>query len=69
MWVIPLLVYSILVMYEFIPLYKEKLWRDFWVNSFLGLCSFLFAIALTFGLKVPSPSIPIQRIIEFIIGK
>lgn len=69
MFVIPFLVYSILAIYEFIPLYKQKLWRDFWVNASLGLCSFTIALLMSFGIKIPSPVMPIQKLIVSLLGK
>ncbi|WP_071392848.1 hypothetical protein [Bacillus tuaregi] len=62
---IPVFVYFILVIYEFVPLYKQKLWRDLWVNSVIGLASFSFAVMLALRWKVPSPAKLIQRMIEY----
>lgn len=69
MIVIPILVYTLLVIYEFIPLYKQKLWRDFWVNLSLALVSFSFAAMIALGGDVPSPAVPIQNMILSILGK
>lgn len=64
-----MVVYAVLFMYEFIPLYKQKYWQDFWLNAILGLCSFTVALVLSFGGKIPSPAIPIQNVIESLFGK
>jgi hypothetical protein len=69
MAVIPLIVYSVLLIYELIPLYKQKLWRDFWVNAVLWFCSLTFAVILTFGGEVPNPAIQIQKLIQSLFGK
>lgn len=69
MFVIVLIGYTILVIYEFIPLYKQKLWRDFWVNTVLAIFSFSIAMLLSFGVKIPSLANPIKDAITSIIGK
>jgi hypothetical protein len=61
--------YSLLALYEFIPLYHQKHWREFWVNVGLGVCSFTIAIHLCFDIKIPSPSGPILDMVKFVIGK
>lgn len=61
--------YAFLVFYEFIPLYKQKLWSDFWVNAILGIFSFTIALLLSLGVNIPSPAKPIQELITSIFGK
>lgn len=61
--------YAFLAVYEFIPLYKQKLWRDFWVNAGLGIFSFTIATLLCLDVKLPSPVKPIQNFITTIFGK
>lgn len=61
--------YSLLSIYEFVPLYKQKLWCDFWVNGVLGFFSFLIGILLSLGVKIPSPALIIQNFITSIFGK
>ncbi len=61
--------YSLLVFYEFIPLYKQKLWRDFWANTVIGFFSFTIAILLSLEVKIPSPVRPIRELIISIFGK
>lgn len=69
MFFVALLVFSILAIYEFTPLYNQKLWRDFGVNAVLWLSSFILTVFLTFEIEVPSPATPIQIIIELLLGK
>lgn len=69
MLVLVILVYCILTIYEFVPLYKQKLWRDFWTNAVLGISSFIIAILLCMNVKIPSPEKPIREFICFIFGK
>jgi hypothetical protein len=69
MFVLAIMAYTLLVFYEFIPLYKQKLWRDFWVNTVLGVFSFTIAILLCLEVKIPSPVKPIRDLITSIFGK
>lgn len=61
--------YGLLLVYESIPLYKQKQWRDLWINSFLAFCSFTCAVLLTFGIKIPSPSEPIKQVVLLLFRK
>ncbi len=61
--------YTFLVIFNFIPLYKKKLWPDFWVNSILGVLSLTLAVLISFHVKIPSPAEPIERLIISILGK
>lgn len=69
MFILAIIGYTFLVIYEFIPLYKQKLWNDFWVNAILGIFSFTVAMLLCFNVKIPSPEKPIRELITSIFGK
>jgi hypothetical protein len=69
MLVLAIVGYSFLVIYEFIPLYKQKLWRDFGTNVVLGVFSFTIAILLCLDVELPSPAAPIREIIISIFGE
>jgi hypothetical protein len=69
MLIIVIIGYTFLVIYEFIPLFKQKLWHDFWVNATLGILSLTIAILLCMDVKIPSPAKPIQKFITAIFGK
>jgi hypothetical protein len=69
MFVLAIIAYTLLVFYEFIPLYKQKLWHDFWANTVLGIFSFTITILLCLDVKIPSPVRPIQELITSIFGK
>jgi len=61
--------YLILVVLEFIPLYHQKQWRDFWTNAALGAISFTIVICISVGIKLPSPEAPIREFITSIFGR
>jgi hypothetical protein len=56
--------YALLAVYEFIPLFKQKLWRDFWTNTVLWTLSFSVAVLLSLGVEIPSPAPHIKRAVE-----
>jgi uncharacterized membrane protein len=61
--------YGLLAVYEYIPLLKQKIWKDFKVNLVLGIISLVTAVLLCFGVKIPSPEAPIREVITSIFGK
>jgi len=69
MVVVVIVMYSFLAMYEFTPLYKQKLWVDFWVNATLWTCSLVIALLIFMGVEIPSPEKLIQELITLIFGK
>jgi hypothetical protein len=69
MIILVIIVYVLLAGYEFIPLYRQKLWSDFWANAVIGVFSFTIAILLSLDVKVPSPVKPIREFIISIFGK
>lgn len=69
MLVFTLFTYSLLAIYELVPLYKQKHWRDFWVTFIIGVCSLTYALLISFEVNVPSPAKPIQEFIISIRGK
>ncbi len=69
MCVLAIAAYSLLGAYELIPLYKQKLWRDFWVNAALGSLAFAITLLLCFDVKIPSPEQPIREFITSLFGK
>jgi hypothetical protein len=68
MIILVIISYVLLAVYEFIPLYKQKLWKDFWTNAALWTLSFSIAAMISLGIDIPSPAKPIKKVIESIIG-
>jgi hypothetical protein len=69
MLLLTVIIYLTLAIYEFMPLYKKKLWRDFFANAILWISSFTFAILLCLNVAIPSPEKPIRELITSIFGK
>lgn len=69
MFALVIIGYGLLVIYEFIPLYKKKIWHDFWTNAILTGLSFTSAILLSLDVEIPSPEEPIRDLIVSIFGK
>lgn len=69
MLIFVIMAYSVLAIFEFKLLYKQKRWNDFWTNIVLGILSITVAILLCFNVKIPSPAKPIQNLVTSIFGK
>jgi len=69
MFILVIIGYTFLAIYELIPLYKQKLRNDFWVNTTLGIFSFMIAMLLCLNVEIPSPEKPIRELITSIFGK
>ncbi len=64
-----IIAYITLVIFEFIPLYRKKIWLDFWINAVIALFSFSIAVLLSLNVKIPSPEKPIREFIISVFGK
>ncbi|HEY8422219.1 MAG TPA: hypothetical protein VIL05_10835 [Thermoclostridium sp.] len=69
MFVIVFIGYALLGIYEFVPLYKEKMWKEFYVNLGLALISFTVAFLISINVKIPSPARQFEAIIYSLTGK
>lgn len=69
MCILAFFIYAGLAIYEFVPLYKEKRWGDFAANAVLWTISLTIVMLLCFNVDLPSPQIPIQKLISSILGK
>ena len=69
MIVITIIGYGLLAIYEFVPLYKQKFWHDFWTNGILMIFSFTIAILISLNVPIPSPEKPIRELVISMFGK
>lgn len=69
MLVLVIIIYAILALYEFLPLYKEKEVKELAVNGVLFIFSFAIATLIFLGVSIPSPADPIKEVITSIFGK
>lgn len=67
--VITIVGYALLGIYEFIPLYKERKWKEFKMNLVLGITSFIVAMLISLDVKIPSPVKPIEKLLSGLMGK
>lgn len=59
---------SFFIVFELIPIYKQKKWKVFWVYAILITFSYVIHILFTIGVKIPSPAVPIKKMVSFIFG-
>lgn len=69
MLVLIIIVYAMLALYEFVPLYKEREVNTLVINGVLFLISFITAVLICLGVSIPSPADPIKKVITSIFGK
>ncbi len=69
MIILAVICYALLAIYEFVPLYKQKLWKDFSLNIVLWILSFTMAVLLCFNVRIPSPAPLIRDTVTSIFGK
>lgn len=63
------IIYAFLAVFEFVPLYKQKYWKDFWTNIVLAFFSLTVATLMSLNIKVPNPSLFIKEVITSLVGK
>ncbi len=68
MFIICVLIYTVLITVELIPIYKKKDWKLFWFYTIIIVITFSNSIAYGFGVKIPSPAEPIKKIVTIIWG-
>ncbi|PAB58216.1 hypothetical protein [Anaeromicrobium sediminis] len=64
-----LIVYGIIGIIEITPLVKKKKKKDLVVYLVLYTSALVLSVLISIGVKIPSPAIPIQKMVESIIGK
>ncbi|AGC67635.1 hypothetical protein Cst_c06170 [Thermoclostridium stercorarium subsp. stercorarium DSM 8532] len=69
MFIFVIIGYALLGIYEFVPLYKQKKWKEFYVNLVLTLISFIMAFLISINVKIPSPAKLIGKVITLLTGK
>lgn len=69
MIIIVIISYIIIIFLDFIPIYKNNNKREIAVYSILLLFALVISILLSLKVKIPSPSEPIEKAVNFIYGK
>lgn len=69
MIILVIIVYVSLAIYEFVPLYKQKQWKDFWVNTALWTFSFAIGTLIALNVDVPTPTPLIREAVTSLFGK
>jgi hypothetical protein len=56
------------IIFDLIPLFHQKKWKVFWVYTILISFSYVIHVLFTMGVKLPSPAVPIKKVVSFIFG-
>lgn len=60
------LFYIILVVFELVPIYKDKDKKLFWVYSVILALTYTIHMLIIIGVQIPSPAAPIKKLIAAI---
>ena len=63
-----LILYILFIKFEIIPLYKKKKMGEFYFYSFILFLTFGIHALTQFGIKVPSPSKPIEEVVRLLFN-
>lgn len=56
------------IIFDLIPIYRQKKWKVFWVYAILISFSYIIHILYAIGVKIPSPAVPIKKVVSFVFG-
>ena len=59
-------IYALFVFFDLTPLYKQKKLKEFWVYLILLVISYTIYILNEIGVKLPSPSAGIAKLVTLI---
>lgn len=68
MFVLVLLAYALVVLFDTIPIYKDATRKEFWVSSGILAFSLIIAILFSLDVKLPSPAVPLGQLVKKIYG-
>lgn len=71
MFIAILIVFAFVIVlgFECVPLINKKQIGEIILYSTLGISAMVLSVLLTLGVSLPSPSNPIKKFVEMIIGK
>lgn len=61
-------IFTFFIIFDLFPLLKEKMWKEFWIYSTLISAAFVIHILVAFDFKLPSPAVPIKRLVQYLFG-
>lgn len=61
--------YILFILIDIIPIIRNHQWKVFGVYSVLFLFTYIITIMSIQGIKIFSPTVPIEKIVQSIIGK
>lgn len=62
------LFYILFIVFELIPIYKDKDKKLFWTYGIITISTYIVHVLLIVGIKIPSPADPIKNLIISIFG-
>lgn len=62
------LICAFFIRVDIVPLYRSKNWLAFWVYSIILSSVYILNILISLDLKIPSPTIPLEKMVSKIWG-
>lgn len=59
---------SLYILWELMPIYKQKQWKVFWIYTIILLLDFILVILTALDAPLPNPSFPVKKIVLSIFG-
>lgn len=59
---------SIYILWDLVPIYKQKQWKVFWIYTIILFLDFILALLTALDIPIPSPSFPVKKMIYTILG-
>lgn len=61
-----LAILAFLIVTDLVPIYKERHRKVFWIYTVLITISCVINVLFVLGIKVPSPAVPLQKLVKLI---
>jgi len=62
------IIMAFFIIFELSPMFHQKQWKAFWVYVILIAFSYVIHTLYAMNVNLPSPDIPIKKLVSFIFG-
>lgn len=65
-FVIASITIALFIIFDLLPIFYQKQWKAFWVYVILISFAYVVHILYLFDIKLPSPAVPIKKLVSYI---
>lgn len=62
------IVCTLFILLDLVPIYRNKQWWEFWVYLTMIAVVYVLILFIAAGVKIPSPAVPLKKIVSVILG-